>query len=463
VRTSRHPSAPAAAASFDAVYDEAASLEEVYGTIVERVVDAALAATVTYAVPGSPLVAERTVELLRADGRVSVELVAGLSFVDLAWARLGVDPFAAGVRLVDGQRFAVEAAGERGPFLVAQCDSSSVLSEIKLVLDEAGAGEVTVLAQLGLPGESVRTVSAADLDRTVEPDHLTALWVARLGAPVAHSLVRLEELVRTLRERCPWDRKQDHRSLVGHLLEEAYEVAETIEELPPGAGRLEEERTTAVPGELAADPGYAHLEEELGDLLFQVFFHAALATEAGRFNLADVAEGIHTKLVRRHPHVFGDVDATTAGQVLANWEKLKRAEKGPGDPAAGVLGDIPGSLPALLYAAKAQRRAAAVGIDWPDAGEGLAKLTEEGGKLAAEAEAAGPDAFEEVGDLLFTAVSVARHLGADPEAALRHAVVRFRRRVDAAAALAAERGQTLEALEAHALDDLWEEVRTSGR
>src|SRR5205823_5617831 len=144
-------------------------------------------------------------------------------------------------------------------------------------------------------------------DRAVEPDHLSALWIPELAAPVGQELVRFAELVRTLRIRCPWDREQTHETLTRHLLEETYEVLEAIEGLPGS---------------------YPHLEEELGDLLFQVVFHATLAAEEGEFTLADVARGIHDKLVRRHPHVFGDVDADSADAVVANWEEIKRVEKG---------------------------------------------------------------------------------------------------------------------------------------
>src|SRR5207248_762564 len=166
----------------------------------------------------------------------------------------------------------------------------------------------TVLHHLGLPEESVREVPWEELDRGAAPDHLTSLWIPVVAAPVAAELVRFAELVRTLRARCPWDREQTHETLTRHLLEETYEVLEAIEGLPGS---------------------YPHLEEELGDLLFQVVFHATLAAEEGEFTLADVARGIHDKLVRRHPHVFGDAAADTADDVVALWEEIKRAEKGP--------------------------------------------------------------------------------------------------------------------------------------
>lgn len=382
LRTTRHPAAVVVgdAESFDAVYEEADVLDDVYPTIVERLVDAAAdQGEVLYAVPGSPLVAERTVELLRADPRVEVDIAPALSFVELAWARLGIDPVTAGVRLVDGQRFGVEAAGERGPLLVGQCDTLAVLSDIKLAVDEPPSEPVTVLWHLGLDDEAVFEVPWVDLDRSFEPDHLTSLYVPVLAAPAAHELARFDELVHTLRARCPWDAEQTHRSLRPHLLEEAYEVLDALDGLDEEAGE-----------------GYEHLEEELGDLLFQVLFHSVLAAEAGQFTIADVARTVHDKLRDRHPHVFGDVVAGDSQQVLTNWEQIKRAEKG----RESVMDGIPAALPALLYALKVQKKAASQGVDAvPPIG---APLEEDG-----------------IGDALFALVDTARRLGVDPEMALR--------------------------------------------
>jgi tetrapyrrole methylase family protein / MazG family protein len=401
LRTTRHPAAAAVAGatSFDAEYDRADRQEDVYPAIVERLVAAATEhGRVLYAVPGSPAVAERSVVLLRADGRVDVDLVPGLSFLDLAWVRLGVDPLAEGVRVVDGARFAIDAAGERGPLLVSHCDRRSVLSDIKVAVDDPPAEPVTALQHLGLPSESVVQVAWADLDRAVDPDHLTSLWIPRLAAPVAGELARFDELVRRLRADCPWDRQQTHRTLTRHLLEEAYEVLEAIEALDPDDPTPEQD---------------AHLEEELGDLLFQVAFHARLGAERGSFTLADVARGVHDKLVHRHPHVFADVAVAGADDVVRNWEQIKKDEKG----RASVFDGIPGTLPSLLYAAKVQRKAASLGVD-PEP-----PTTVDVGGLAGD---------EAVGDALYAVVAAARRAGVDPEAALRGATARAR---DAAAAL----------------------------
>ena len=345
---------------------------------------------------------------------------AALSCVDLAWARLGVDPLDRGARIVDGHRFAVEAAGERGPLLVLQCDAPDVLSGIKLAVDDGGP--VTVLQRLGLPDERIDVVPWHELDR-VAADHLTSLWIPQMAAPVGWELARFAELVLMLRTACPWDAAQTHASLRPYVLEEAYEVAEAID---------------------LADP--AHLEEELGDLLLQVVLHATLGAEAGEFTLADVARGIHDKLVRRHPHVFGGTGSP------ADWERLKQEETGRTSAVDGIALALPG----LVYAEKIQRRAAAAGFDWPDAAGAWPKIDEELAELRA-AEGAGIEA--ELGDLLFACVNVARHLGADPEAAVRGASAKFATRFAAVERLATARGIPMPGAPLAVLDALWDEVK----
>lgn len=407
LRTAVHPAAAAVADAhtFDAVYEQAHDFAEVYRSIAEHLIEAAGDGDLVYAVPGSPLVLERSVELLReaaAAGRATLSILPAMSFLDVAWARLGVDPIDAGVHLVDGHRFAAAAAGESGPLLVAHCHSTDVLSDIKLAVDDGPV--VTVLQRLGLPDEHLFDVAWDDLDRMVEPDHLTTLWIPRLAAPVASEFVRFEELVRVLREQCPWDRVQTHATLRQHLLEEAHE---TLEAIDARAGVDDDEVDVALDD---------HLAEELGDLLYQVFFHARLASERGSFTVADVAQGIHDKLVVRHPHVFGDAAADDADAVLANWEANKRTEKG----RESAMDGVPPALPALLLALKYQKRAAGAGHD-RDAGpdHGWADLAE------ALARARTDPTEHEIGDLLFAIVGVARRLEIDPESALRSASGRF--------------------------------------
>jgi tetrapyrrole methylase family protein/MazG family protein len=392
LRTTRHPSAGVvgAAHSFDDVYEREPTFEAVYRRIADTLLALTADGDVLYAVPGSPRVLERTVDLLATESAaagVEVEVVPAMSFLDLAWVRLGVDPLEAGVRLVDGHRFDVAAAGERGPLLVAHCHNQRVLSDVKLAFEDETPDVAVVLQRLGLPDEHVVEVAWADLDRTVEADHLTSVYVPVAAAPVAAELVRFDALVRTLRAECPWDREQTHETLTRYLLEEAYEVLDAI-----------------------AGGDDAHLEEELGDLLFQVVFHATIARERGAFTLADVARGIHDKLRARHPHVFGDVVADTAEAVLGNWEAIKQAEKGRGS----VFDGIPSTLPALLYATKVLRKAEHLGV---------------------EPEAAGPGEPAGLGAALLDLVVRARADGEDPEAALRVAADRLVARAKAAEAL----------------------------
>ncbi len=411
LRTWRHPSASllTGAATFDHHYESADTFDDVYRRIVDDLVAAATEhGAVLYAVPGSPRVLERTVDLLDhevAAGRVELVVLAALSFVDLAWVRLGVDPYDQGVRLVDGHRFAATAAGERGPLLVAHCHNRRVLSDVKLAVEGAATGPAVVLQRLGLPDESVTTVAWADLDRSFEPDHLTSLYIPELAAPVAGEVQAVVELAARLRAECPWDARQTHRTLGRHLVEETYEVLEALDGVGDGGPDTEV-------------VAYAHLEEELGDLLFQIVFHATLATEAGAFGLAEVARGIHDKLVHRHPHVFGDVEVAGAGDVAANWEQIKKAEKG----RASVFDGIPAQLPALLYAAKVHQKAGTVGMDL------AAEVPSTDAAAAAAAARPGDDT---IGALLLAAIGLARTADVDSESALRLAATRLRDRAQA--------------------------------
>jgi MazG family protein len=243
---------------------------------------------------------------------------------------------------------------------------------------------------------------------------------------VAAELVRLDELVHVLREQCPWDREQTHGSLARHLLEESYETLEAIDALSvvDGAGEEEDGTGAAEPGG-AEELAIAHLEEELGDLLFQVYFHAVLAAEEGRFTLADVARGVHDKLVSRHPHVFGDVIADTPDELAANWEAMKKSEKN----RSSVTEGIPAALPALALMAKLQRKALAVGMVLPDVSGDADRLIRGVSELAGSS-AVHLDDSERVGELLFALVNLARSVGVDPETALRIKAANFRRSVE---------------------------------
>jgi tetrapyrrole methylase family protein / MazG family protein len=462
LRTSVHPSASIVtdrdehgAATFDHLYDRADAFDDVYVQIADALVDAARThGEVLYAVPGSPLVLERSVRYLRERAStiddLDVEIHPAMSFLDVAYARLGIDPVECGVRLVDGHEFATAAAGERGPLLVAHTHANWVLSNIKLAVDGASGNEdVTILHALGTPDEQIITTVWSELDRTIEADHLTSIWIPELATPVGAEYVRFHQLARTLREQCPWDIEQTHESLLPHLLEETYEVVDAVMALDPDDPTTDDD-----------------LIEELGDLLYQVEFHATIAEQEGRFTIADVASGIHDKLVRRHPHVFGPqgvatvdidpADTDAVGTVLANWDDIKRAEK----QRTSVFDGIPRSMPSLAYAERVGSKASRVGFDWPDVEGAFPKIVEETAELRTTIDDAdGTAQTDELGDLLFAIVNVARHLHIDAELALRAATDKFRSRFEAVERQAVVRGINLRDADLDTLDGLWNDVK----
>lgn len=452
VRTRRHPAVDDLEAeglqfaSFDEVYDTSPDLEAAYARIADVVMSAAATTQVVYAVPGSPAVAERTVELLReraAHSAVRVDVVPGLSFADLAWARLGVDPMRGDARVVDAR--AIDDAELAGALLIAQCDHPLVLSDVKLALLEHLAPDtvVTVLRRLALPDESITRVVLAELDHDVVPDHLTSLFVDAGATGAAHEMVRLFQLAKRLRDPggCPWDAEQTHHSLTRYLLEESYEVVEAVEALPIDAPSGDER---------AADAVYAALADELGDLLYQVVFHAVLAQEADAFTMADVARGVHDKLVRRHPHVFGDVVADEIPDVMRNWEQIKLEEKGTSSLVDGIT---PG-LPSLLYTNKLFRKAASIGLEPGSLAEALDRVD----LAVTRMRASDAELEADLAQLLAAAVVIARAGGVDAESALRGWAARYRDRFAAMEALAVERGVDLAAADEGAVAALWLEA-----
>jgi tetrapyrrole methylase family protein/MazG family protein len=447
IRTTRHPNAHLIkdAISFDAEYERHDSFDEVYTAIAKQLIAAAHQhQQILYAVPGSPLVLEQTVQHLLQDTTVDVVLIPAMSFLDVAWNELKIDPVNESVRMIDGHRFAELGAGERGPLLVAQCHAKWVLSNIKLAHESATGDEpVVILHHLGLEDQQVITTSWQNLDREIEPDHLTTLYIPKLAEPIAGDLAKLHKLSRTLREQCPWDREQTHQSLVRYLIEETYEVVDAINQLDPDDPSTDEA-----------------LIEELGDLLYQVEFHATIAEQQGRFSIADVANSIHDKLVRRHPHVFGDVSADSADQVVSTWDAIKKQERGEVD-SKSIFDGVAIAAPALMYSSKLQKRAAEQGFDWPNSDGAYEKITEEIGELRDAVRLnSDPQTIQmELGDVLFSVVNLSRHLGVDAETALRSASEKFKNRFVGVVDLANHRGLDLSKCSLKQLDELWDEIK----
>lgn len=416
VRTLRHPAAKALAdkrsvRSGDDLYESGTDFEATYSALAIRVVEAAERGDVVYAVPGSPTVGERTVPLVRevaSRAGITVEVVPGESFLDLCYVHTGIDPVADGLQIVDGRQLP-DPLPLHLPTLITQVDGPVVLADVAATLGKVLPDDhpVTVLSRLGDDDEQVSGTSVGAL-MSATVDVRTTLYL-----PPAHvGWLGLVHTNRVLRRECPWDADQTHHTLLKHLVEEAYETVDAISDLSAEA-----------PGGDVDYVAYAGVEEELGDLLLQVVFHTTLAAEAGAFDVEEVAEMIRRKLVRRHPHVFGDVAVRSAGEVLANWETIKAAEKG----RESLMDDIPTSLPGVVRASKVQGRAASVGFDWDAVPPVLEKVREELDEL--EAALSEPDLRSaELGDLLFAVVNLSRHIDVDAEAALRSATHRFERR-----------------------------------
>ena len=348
LRTRIHPAADAfsGVSSYDDYYDSADSFEVLYPKIVDNLVELASTSPngeVVYAVPGSPMVAERTVELLRLRSDVEVICEPAISVIDVACARLGKDPMALGLRVVDALG-SVEPFRGPGPLLILQTYAPEILASVADRLPRETV--VTVLHHVGLDDEVIKELPAMELVSFDSADHLTSLWVEGLRT-AGESMDDLVDFMRRLRAECPWDQEQTHASLTRHLLEEAYETLDALETFV----RVESEG-----GDHSA--AVAHVEEELGDLLFQIVFHAELGDEEGHFNFATIADGVRDKLTGRHPHVFGDVEVSGSEEVASRWEDLKKKEKG----RESVTDGIAWQLPALTLYAKLLRKAQQVDL-----------------------------------------------------------------------------------------------------
>jgi len=430
--------------SFDELYERGESFEAVYAAIVQQVIELGKRPQgVTYAVPGHPMVAEATTpEIVRQAGEagIPVRILDGLSFLEPTFSALGVDPFP-NTAVIDAlelggshvPRFMVSA-----PAVICQVYSRAVAAQVKLTLMEAYPNEhpVKLVHAAGTPEIRVEVVPLYEIDRSEHTGLLTSLYLPALEKGSAFE--DFQEIVAHLRapEGCPWDREQTHRSLRQHLLEETYEALEALDREDPQA-----------------------MAEEFGDLLLQIVLHAQIASEAGEFRMVDILRGIHDKIVRRHPHVFGTIRVEGVGGVLANWEKLKAAERetNGGEEVKGLLDGVPASLPALAQAQEIQERAARVGFDWPDIEGVLEKVVEEVGEVR---EASGEAALTgELGDLFFAVVNLARWKDVDAESALRQTNARFRRRFAYIEEHARLQGKILQDMTLEEMDELWEAAK----
>lgn len=484
--------------SCDNFYEEGHSFEEVYQNISEYILKEAKGTNVVYAVPGSPLVAEQTVVLLREMAKntdLDFEIYPAISFLDITYVKAGIDPIE-GLRIVDASNEKALLDAGSYPLIITQVYSKLVASDVKIALMEVLKDDTPIyfMRNLGLVNEEFLKIKLYELDRQEHIDHLTTVLVSKcpecileeyLEVPtdeeleeVIHSfetdeeaevedeleaeteelyteenedseetyydITALAEVIALLRkpDGCPWDKEQTHVSIRSNMIEEAYEVVDAIDKKDS-----------------------ENLKEELGDVLLQVVFHAQMAREAGEFNLQDVVDNVTEKLIRRHPHVFGDEEIETSSGVLKRWEDIKKTEK---SDRVGALDGVPAALPSLSKAYELQKKAAKVGFDWPNIAGVRAKIDEElsevdeaVAKLSEKSvdECAKNDVECEIGDVLFSIANFAKHLGIEPELALNRTNGKFLRRFEYVEEQVKKSDKEWAEFSLEELDIFWEEAK----
>ncbi|MBT3241066.1 MAG: nucleoside triphosphate pyrophosphohydrolase [Chloroflexi bacterium] len=448
VRTSQHPTIAGfpkdlKVYSFDLVYEEKEKFEDVYAEIIKEIIELGKRPEgVVYAVPGHPFIAETTgPEIFRQakEQGIQTRIVEGISFLAPVLASLGVDPLPQ-LTMVDAHEMVMAhhpSFPPSVPALIAQVHSKEIASELKITLMALYPDEhpVRFVHGAGTNDAQLEELKLYEIDQSEYIGLLSSLFIPPLGDNT--SFEDFQELIAHLRspEGCPWDREQTHQSLRTNLLEEAYEVLNAIDHDAP-----------------------KEMEEEFGDLLLQIVLHAQIASEYGEFNMSSIIKGIHNKLVRRHPHVFKDVESLEPDVVLKNWEKIKAEERSDnGDEEKGILDGVPTDMPALAVADKYQKRAARVGFDWPEIDGVFDKIMEE---IKEFEDAENPEEkAEEIGDLIFAVANLARWIDVDPETALRETNLKFKKRFAVIEATAKGQGKELSDLSLEEMDAIWEESK----
>ncbi|MDM0497752.1 nucleoside triphosphate pyrophosphohydrolase [Clostridium perfringens] len=431
--------------SYDHAYEKYDSFDDVYKYIAEDLItkindDEDL----IYAVPGHPLVAEKSVvnliELCK-ENNIQYEVLPAVSFVDAMMEALQVDPIE-GVKIIDAFDMKNQILDKRVGTIITQVYNNFIASEVKLRLLEGYEDdtEIIFVRAAGVEGlESIRKIPLYELDWQEDIDYLTSIYIPKdLGNK--KDFQDLLDIIETLRNPggCPWDREQTHESLKSALLEECYEVIDAIENEDEDA-----------------------LIEELGDVLLQVVFHASIGKEDGYFDIMDVIGGISNKMINRHPHVFGNEEANTSEQVLVNWDEIKKEEKGI-KTLTEEMQNIAKSIPATTRAYKVQKKAKKVGFDWDNVNCAMDKVKEELNEIKEVYNCEDKSIIEgEVGDLLFACINVARFLEVDGELALDKTIKKFIKRFSYIENEAIKNNKNLKDMTLEEMDKLWEEAKTS--
>ncbi|MGG7179035.1 nucleoside triphosphate pyrophosphohydrolase [Clostridium paraputrificum] len=427
----------------DHFYESSVSFDEVYRRIAEDLIKTySENGDLVYAVPGHPLVAEKSVfNLINLCKENSIEykVLPAVSFIDAMMDSLQIDPIE-GLKVIDAFDINNQILDKRIGTIITQVYNPLIASEVKLRLSEYYNDETEIIycRAAGIQGEeSIRRIPLYELDMQEDIDYLTSVYIPK-DLENKKDIYDLVQIIDTLRgeDGCPWDREQTHESLKKAMIEESYEVVDAIEKEDDNA-----------------------LIEELGDVLLQVVFHAAIGKDDGYFDLGEVIEGICNKMIYRHPHVFGDAKSNNSDEVLVNWEDLKKEEK-DFKTVADELEGVAKALPALIRAGKVQKKAAKIGFDWNKVEEAAEKVKEE---LEEVLEVYKSDNMvkirEEVGDLIFACVNVARFLKVDGEEALNITTNKFIRRFNYIEENTKRAGKKLEEMTLVEMDILWDEAK----
>jgi len=449
IRTEKHPTVDYIRTlgidfvTFDDKYEAGTSFDEVYDLIAQNLLsEQAKYGDIVYAVPGHPLVAERTVTILIKlcdEQNIEYEILPAVSFIDAMMESLKIDPVS-GLRIIDSFDLKNQIGDRRSGVIITQVYNKLIASEVKLWLSQyyEDDSEIYFVRAAGVKGiEVIRKIPIYEIDRQTDIDYLTSLYIPKnTKSKDFNDLLEIMDILRGA-EGCPWDKEQSHESLKKYLVEECYEVLEAIDEKDDDM-----------------------LIEELGDVLLQVVFHAKIGKEQGYFNINDVIAGICNKMIHRHPHVFGTETINTSEEVLTTWDKIKRDEKGF-ETYTEELKHVGKNLPSLMRAEKVQKKASKIGFDFDKVESAMDKVIEEL-KEVKDVYKSNNKAkiLEEIGDLFFSVVNVARFLDIEPESALHCTIEKFIKRFDYMEKVSLERGMKLEEMSLNGMDSLWNEAKT---
>ncbi len=449
LRTEKHPTVDYIRSigikfeTYDYKYEGADSFDEIYMDISKSILEQHdTYGDIVYAVPGHPLVAEKSVNLiinLCKEKNIDYKIYPAVSFIDSLIDAVKIDPVE-GLKIIDAFDMENQLLDRRCGTVITQVYDKYIASEVKLKLMDyyKDDSEIYFVRAAGIEGqESIRKIKLFEIDRQNDIDYLTSLYIPK-NTESKRDIYDLLDVMDKLRNEggCPWDREQTHQSLKRYLIEECYEVLEAVDE-----------------------NDYDMLAEELGDVLFQIVFHARIGKENELFDMNDVVNIVYNKMVSRHPHVFSSTIADSSEEVLVNWDKIKRKEQGH-ESFTDELKHVAKSLPSLIRAEKIQKKAAKAGFDWDKVEDALDKVLEEYHEILDVYKCNEREKIaEEIGDLLFAAVNVARFLDIDPDFALNYTIEKFICRFQYIEEKAISRDVSLTQLTLDQMDKLWEEAK----